>query len=65
MVSCPKCGKSNRVPASRWVVGKGTKARMQVKRFVCASCGTSYVSWADKTGKTRTMARKPRTTGAL
>lgn len=58
MVSCPERGKNNTVPASLWVGGKGTKNPMTVKRFVCASCGTSYVSWMDKTGKVRTVTRR-------
>jgi hypothetical protein len=32
---------------------------MKVKRFVCSSCGTSYVVWLDsKTGKEKIMTRK-------
>lgn len=61
MSKCPKCGKANTKPASAWVGGKGTKSPMAVERFVCSSCGTSYVAWLDaKTGKTKVMARKMR-----
>jgi hypothetical protein len=31
---------------------------MQVKRFVCKSCGTSYFAWTDKAGKTKVMTGK-------
>jgi transposase-like protein len=56
---CPKCGKENRTPASQWVGGAKTSKPMNVKRFVCASCGTSYVVWLDsKTGKEKIMMRK-------
>ena len=59
MAECPKCGKGNSEPAREWVGGAKTKKPMTVKRFVCSSCGTSYVAWTDsKTGMTRTMARK-------
>ena len=64
MVACPKCGKNNAVPVNQWVGGEGTKAPMQVRRFVCESCGASYASWTDRTGKTKVMARKPRASGA-
>ena len=61
LVNCPSCGKGNTKPASAWVGGKGTKKPMAVRRFVCSSCGTSYVVWQDaKTGETKTMTRKQR-----
>jgi len=32
---------------------------MKVERFVCSSCGTSYVAWTDpKTGAVKTMTKK-------
>ncbi|MDV3277949.1 MAG: hypothetical protein LYZ69_05720 [Nitrososphaerales archaeon] len=58
-MKCPKCGTDNANPASEWVGGRGKSNPMAVKRFVCSSCGTSYVAWTDaKTGKTKTMTRK-------
>ncbi len=65
MPKCPRCGKDNKTPAREWVGGAKTSEPMTVKRFVCASCGSSYVMWLDsKTGKTRTMTRKKsRTSG--
>ncbi|MDV3294160.1 MAG: hypothetical protein LYZ70_07800 [Nitrososphaerales archaeon] len=59
MAECPKCGKNNAKPASEWVGGRATRSQMAVKRFVCISCGTSYVAWRDsKTGKMKSMTRK-------
>ena len=59
MVGCPSCGKENRKPAREWVGGAKTSGPMNVQRFVCASCGTSYVTWTDsKTGSVKTMVRK-------
>ena len=56
---CPKCGKENRTAAREWVGGDRTSSPMKVQRFVCASCGTSYVTWTDsKTGAVKTMTRK-------
>ena len=57
MARCPKCGKENRKPAREWVGGARTGKPMKVQRFVCASCGTSYVAWTDSTGVAKTMAR--------
>jgi len=59
LVECPGCGKENRKPASQWVGGAKTNRPMNVHRFVCAFCGTSYVAWTDsKTGAVKTMTRK-------
>jgi transposase-like protein len=59
VVKCPRCGKENRRPASEWVGGAKTSKPMDVHRFVCSSCGTSYVAWKDsKTGQTKVMTRK-------
>ena len=59
MAECPKCGKENREPAKEWVGGGSTSKPMNVQRFVCTTCGTSYVAWTDsKTGVVKTMARK-------
>lgn len=59
MAKCPKCGKGNSGPASAWTGGAKTRSPMKVQRFVCSSCGTSYVTWKDsKTGVVRTMTRK-------
>ena len=59
MVKCPKCGTDNRTPASKWVGGAKTRKPMSVTRFVCSSCGTSYVTWLDsKTGDLKVMTRK-------
>jgi len=59
LAKCPSCGKNNAKPATAWVGGKGTKKPMTVNRFVCSSCGTSYVAWLhSKTGKMKTMTRK-------
>jgi len=56
---CPKCGEENLKPAKEWSGGARTGKPMKVQRFVCASCGTSYVAWTDsKTGAVKTMARK-------
>jgi transcription elongation factor Elf1 len=56
---CPECGTENLEPARAWVGGAGTKKPMKVGRYVCSSCGTSYVGWIDpKTGGFRTMAKK-------
>jgi len=61
LVECPSCGKDNTKPASTWVGGKGTKSPMAVRRFVCSSCGTSYVAWLDaKTLEMKTMTKKRR-----
>jgi transposase-like protein len=59
LTKCPKCGKENRKPAKEWVGGVRSSKPMKVQRFVCASCGTSYVAWTDsKTGAAKTMVRK-------
>ncbi len=59
MAECPKCGKENSKPASAWTGGPKTSKPMKVQRFVCSSCGTSYVAWTDsKTGAVKTMTRK-------
>ncbi len=59
MAKCPKCGKENGKPASEWVGGAKTSKPMDVGRFVCSACGTSYVAWMDaKTGEVRAMSRK-------
>lgn len=59
MPKCPKCGKDNNTPASQWVGGAKTSKPMKLRRFVCSSCGTSYVVWLDSnTGKERIMTRK-------
>ena len=59
MTKCPKCGKENTKPASAWTGGAKTSKPMKVQRFVCSSCGTSYVYWVDaKTGEAKTMTRK-------
>jgi transposase-like protein len=59
MPKCPKCGTDNAKPAREWVGGAMTSKPMKVQRFVCASCGTSYVAWLDsKTGAYRIMTRK-------
>ena len=59
MPKCPKCGTQNRKPVRGWVGGARTKNPMNVQRFVCTSCGTSYVAWLDKkTGELRLMTRK-------
>ena len=56
MAKCPSCGKENRKPAREWAGGAKTSRPMDVRRFVCASCGTSYVVWTDsKTGAVKTM----------
>jgi transposase-like protein len=56
---CPKCGKDNRKSVSEWVGGAKTKEPMDVKRYICSSCGTSYVAWLDsKTEEYRIMTRK-------
>jgi transposase-like protein len=58
-VKCPKCGKDNKKPVTQWTGGAKTSKPMKVQRFVCASCGTSYVAWLDtKTGEYRAMTRK-------
>lgn len=57
-MKCPKCGTDNK-PSTQWTGGAKTSKPMKVQRFVCSSCGTSYVSWKDsKTGETKTMTRK-------
>jgi len=59
LVKCPRCGKENRSPARSWVGGARTSKPMKVQRFVCASCGASYVAWTDsKTGAIKIMERK-------
>lgn len=59
MARCPKCGLENSKPAREWVGGAKTSRPMKVQRFVCASCGTSFVAWLDsRTGALKTMARK-------
>ncbi len=59
MPECPRCGKRNDAPVTRWTGGAKMSRPMKVQRFVCKSCGTSFVAWTDpKTGKTRAMARK-------
>ncbi len=59
MPKCPKCGTENKKAASEWVGGAKTSKPMRVERFVCSSCGTSYVAWLDsKTGNLRLMTRK-------
>jgi transposase-like protein len=59
LVKCPECGKENREPASAWTGGAKTSKPMKVHRYVCHSCGASYVVWEDsKTGAIRTMTRK-------
>lgn len=59
MPKCPKCGMDNTKPAREWVGGAKTSKPMNVQRFVCASCGTSYVAWLDsKTGGYKIMTRK-------
>jgi predicted nucleic-acid-binding Zn-ribbon protein len=59
LAKCPKCGKENAEPASRWTGGAKTSKPMKVQRFVCSSCETSYVVWKDlKTGAIKTMTRK-------
>jgi transposase-like protein len=56
---CPKCGKEDDKPASSWTGGARTSKPMKVQRFVCTSCGTSYVAWTDsETGAVKTMTRK-------
>jgi transposase len=58
-IRCPKCGKENDKPAREWVGGAKTSKQMKVRRFVCSSCGTSYVAWTDsKTGEPKIMTRK-------
>ena len=57
MIVCPAFGKV-KVPESHWVGGKGTKNLVEAKRFVCKSCGTSYVEWKDKMGKMKTVVGK-------
>jgi predicted nucleic-acid-binding Zn-ribbon protein len=59
MAKCPKCGVENGRPAREWVGGAKTSKPMKVQRFVCSSCGTSYVTWVDsKTGALKVMTRK-------
>ncbi|MDG6901152.1 MAG: hypothetical protein JRM80_04245 [Nitrososphaerota archaeon] len=58
-MKCPKFGTDNLGPATQWKGGAKTSKQMKVQRFVCSSCGTSYVSWKDsETGETKTMTRK-------
>jgi len=47
MAKCPKCGVENGRPAREWTGGVKTSKPMKVQRFVCSSCGTSYVTWVD------------------
>jgi len=56
LARCPKCGEENRTDAKEWVGGARTRKPMKVQRFVCSSCGTSYVAWTDSTGAVKTMA---------
>jgi transposase-like protein len=59
LLKCPKCGAAGGKPAREWVGGSKTSKPMKVQRFVCPSCGTSYVAWTDsKTGAVKTMVRK-------
>jgi transposase-like protein len=49
----------NTKPAREWVGGAKTSKPMKVQRFVCSSCGTSYVAWMDpKTKEYRIMTPK-------
>ena len=58
-VKCPKCGGGSSKPAKEWVGGAKTSKPMEVRRYVCSSCGTSFMAWTDSnTGAARTMARK-------
>jgi transposase-like protein len=57
--NCPRCGTENSKATSEWTSGADTSKPMKVRRFVCSSCGTSYVVWVDsKTGAERGMTRK-------
>lgn len=59
MARCPKCGAENSKPAREWVGGAKTSKPMNVQRYVCSSCGLSFVAWVDsKTGQVKTMTRK-------
>jgi transposase-like protein len=59
LARCPKCGRENRKPVTEWVGGARTSKSMNVQRFVCATCSTSFVAWKDsKTGQVKTMTRK-------
>ena len=59
MTKCPKCGTENQKPARQWTGGAKAGKSMEVGRFVCASCGTSYVTCHDsETGAVRTMTRR-------
>jgi len=59
LANCPKCGRENGKPATEWTGGAKTSKPMKVQRFLCPSCGTSYVAWTDsKTGAVKTMTRK-------
>ncbi len=56
---CPKCGTVNEKPVTQWTGGARTSKPMKVQRFVCSSCGTSYVAWMDpKTKEYKVMTRK-------
>ena len=59
MPKCPECGKEGGRSVARWTGGTKTSRPMKVERFVCSSCGTSYVAWTDpKTGAVKTMTKK-------
>ncbi len=59
MPKCPKCGVANEKEAGGWTGGAKTRSPMKVSKYVCSSCGTSFVAWTDaKTKETRVMARK-------
>jgi predicted nucleic-acid-binding Zn-ribbon protein len=59
LAKCPRCGNENSEPEREWVGGAKTSKPMKVQRFVCSSCGTTYVAWRDsKTGTVKTMTRK-------
>lgn len=57
MAACPKCGKASSKPVKEWVGGARSKKPMTVRRFVCSSCGTSYVAWQDRSGAPRVMTK--------
>ncbi len=58
MVRCPNCGTEVAEPTGNWTGGSKTRKPMKVQKFVCTSCGTTFVSWRDsKTGEVRAMAR--------
>ncbi len=59
MPDCPKCGTRNEKAVTQWTGGAKTTKPMKVQRFVCSSCGTSFVAWTDaKTGAAKAMTRK-------